>query len=242
MKYDCYDRKEPSAGAGCGANTKARPGAGTEAVIVILAVGLPLFFTLRYVDRFLTMIVFAVTLLAAGIMLLIKSGKARPDKKMLPLAFIVIGAEKLLSELLMLVLADSGTLTQDQLIKLSDGLSFIFGMTVGLSILVLPFVSDRLRRNRCCFPVEAVCLGTSPDPLKGHMSFLPVWEYTVYGAVYKNGNAPWANTGHPQPGDVRGICVDPNSPYDVYSRNYITLGMAVLAGGTIVFLTLFSIL
>lgn len=206
---------------------------------MIFTFGIPLSIALHQADRLLSMVTISLVLIAGGIAILATSARRRRDKKLLPFALITIGAERLLSEIAMILLANSGSYTADELERISGILSFIFTMTIGLSMVILPFIADKIKKDRCSLLVEAVCMGGVPSPMRNAMVELPVWEYTVYGAVYRNGNAPWAAVGNPQPGDIKDILVDPNNPYDVYTKDMVTMLMSALFGAAIVVLTFY---
>lgn len=226
--YTLYDRDEIG-------GAKGRSGI----TVLIIVFGLMIARALYYVSVSLASFTLGLTLAAAGIVSLVREGKDRPDKRLLPTALISIGSIIVMNKIILYFLNSSGNYTVKQIKHIEGWLGVLLTVVSGTMILVFPFITDKLRKARCYLPVDAVCIGGFERRLRNGTITLPLWEYSVHGEIFRNGGDGWANVGRPQEGDVREIMVDPDHPYDVYRRDEWSMIFGVLIGGLILGLTIF---
>ena len=235
-----YDEKDRGGGYALHEDDRLNREKGrSTAAVLIIVFGVMLTIAVYYVNVSLASFMLGLTLAAGGTASLVKAGKGRPDRRLLPTALITIGSIIAVNKIILYFLNSSGSYTVGQIKNIKGWLGFLLTIVAGSMILVFPFITDKLRKERCYLSVDAVCVGGYERQVGRGSMTIPLWEYSIYGDTYRNGGESWAYVGNPQIGDVREIMVDPDHPYDVYRKDEWSMIFGVLIGGLILGLSIF---
>ena len=173
-----------------------------------------------------------------GILAAADKQKKYPEERMMGISFILFGLLFLIAPIYLHIISRSGSFTPDEVNARMKTVIGAASMLIGLGALVLPLISDKMKRDRCTLSVEAKCVevlsrvssGSSRGRRHRHRVYAPVWEYWCDGRQIRKAESTYSNISVPQVGSTAELKVNPDDPEDLYRRNSAAKFLTALIG------------
>lgn len=105
----------------------------------------------------------------------------------------------------------------ERLINLLPCSILLIFFLIGVRVLVYAFQISILKRQRCTYPIDAVCIGIKTRfRHKEGRSYCPVYMIEYQGKVIELCDEIYSNTNKLKPGDTKRIMINPNNPQDFH--------------------------
>ena len=197
--------------------------------------------------------VFGAMFAIFGFMAFRSNEKKYPEDKMTALTFTLFGLAFFAAPLILRHISNSDKYTAEQAKQYTGMAIGLISMVIGAAVVVLPLISDKMKRNRCTASVEAVCaevlskIASGSSGRRGHRHhhrvYAPVWEYFYDGRTIRKAESTYSNINVPQVGSTTELKINPDDPEDIYRKNgaakvFVAIVGAIFVGvGLLVALT-----
>ena len=197
----------------------------------ILMIGLPLASALRTIDTRFGAVLVCLSIFLSGLVAYTDKSKKYPDEKYGSVLAMVTGLALLICPLLLRLIGLSSKARVDVL----GLLTIVFGvMTV-----LLPVMADKRRKARCYYRAVATVVNICErqDSHNKVMMYAPLWQYEVYGTVYRKMGIPLTARFMKHEGDQTEFLLNPDSPHEMYQPLSVSVlfygfvALCFIAGG-----------
>lgn len=198
----------------------------------VIMVVIPLSSVARFFGAQYSTILIGLTFLGLGLLSYTDKSKKYIDKRFGSIVSMSLGGLIILIPLMLAGIRFSGLFsgkTEQQAEMFVVG-TILFMLSVVVT--VLPFVANRMQKERCSYPVTATCIGLKGRSIRRSdtMLFIPIWEFDVNGENVKIEGMPQGYKMLTKKGDTRDFLVNPNDPEEIYYNNDITRLLCVIIG------------
>ena len=205
------------------------------AVVALICAGIPTVSAIARVSPLWGNLLLGGIVFACGFLSYKDKSKKYPDRRYGSLTVMISGAALIVRTVFAAIAQSLGTIPVNTLKKMDMAGIGLFLLALGGAVMVIPFAADRKQRERCRYPVTAVCTDVRERHIKNGSIFIPVWEYTVGGRSFVTEHGSRRRPDDAELGDTIDLIVSHDDPSEVYRDASMSKLLGVFFGLVVAF-------
>ncbi len=205
------------------------------AIVGLICAGIPTVSAVAKVSSLLGNLLLGGIVFACGFISYKDKSKKYPDKRYGSLTVMISGAVLIVRAVWAAIAQNAGFIPVKTLENIDMAGIAVFLLALGAAIMVIPFAADKKQRERCRYPVTAVCTDVRERHIKNGSIFIPVWEYTVGGRSFVTEHGSRRRPDDAELGDTIDLIVSHDDPTEVYRDASMSKLLGVFFGLVVAF-------